>query len=267
MMQKTSKNIVKKKGANDFRSEILLYLKALLCLPRHDIKKFVIFAQGRTGSSLLTDLLNNHPNIKCDREILNVAHEGKKLFPAFYVKSKAKTSKEDIYGFKVKIYQLYKDGSKLHQNVDPKEFITNLYKSDWKIIYLKRDNIFRQVISSLVAKSKGKYHHTNESELTLPKTKIKPDILLERIRAREKYLCDEKEVLKTIPHLEISYEKDLLKDKGKIMDKIFEYLEVHPYPVKTNLIRTSKDDLQDYIVNYKEIKDYISKTTYARFLK
>ena len=254
-------------NSDNFRREILFYLKAFLHFPRHDITKFVIFAQGRTGSTLLVDLLNNHPNIKCDGEILNVAFTGKKFFPIFYVKSKAKASKAEIYGFKVKLYQLYDDGRKLHQNVDPKKFITNLYKSGWKIIYLKRNNIFRQTISNFVAQSRERYHHTNKSELTLPKIKINPDKLLERIRGREKYLCDEKETLKTIPHLEISYEKDLLKDRERTMDKIFKYLEIHPCPVKTTLVRTSKEELEDYIVNYKEIKDFLSKTKYARFLK
>ncbi len=252
-------------NSNNFRWEILFYLKALLHYPKHDIKKFIIFAQGRSGSSLLVDLLNNHPDIKCDGEILNVVHAGKKFFPIFYVKSKAKTYKEEIYGFKVKLYQLHGD-SKPDQNIDPKKFILNLYKSGWKIIYLRRHNIFRQAISGYVAKSRGKWHHqTNKGELALSKIKINPDRLLKRLRAREKYLCDEKEILKTIPHLEIIYEENLLKDMEKTMDKIFKYLEVHPYPVRTNLIRTSKDTLQDYIVNYKEIKDYFLNTKYARF--
>ncbi len=254
-------------NSNKFRREILYYLKALLHYPRHDIVKFVIFAQGRSGSSLLVDLLNNHPDIKCDGEILNVVHAGKKFFPKLYVKSKAKISKEGIYGFKVKLYQLYSD-DKPDQNIDPEKFIFNLYKSGWKIIYLKRDNIFRQAISGFVAKSRGKWHHhTNEGELTLSKIKINPDKLLKCLRAREKYLNDEEEILKTVPHLKIIYETDLQKNKEKTTGNVFKYLKVRPYPVKTNLTRTGKDEFKDFIANYKEIKDYFSNTKYARFLK
>lgn len=254
-------------NSNNFRREILFYLKALLQYPRHDIIKFVIFAQGRSGSSLLVDLLNNHPDIRCDGEILNVVHAGKKFFPTFYVKSMAKTSKEEIYGFKVKLYQLHSD-SKPDQNVNAGQFIINLHKTGWKIIYIKRNNIFRQAISGLVAKSRGKWHHhQNQGNLALSKIKINPDKLLKSLRGREKYLCDEKEILKTVPHLKIIYEIDLLKNREKTIDNVFKYLEAHPYPVKTNLVRTSKDNIDDIIVNYKEIKDYFLNTKYARFLK
>ncbi len=252
---------------NKFRSEILFGLKVHLYFSRHNTTKFVIFAQGRTGSTLLVDLLNNHPDIKCEGELLNVRWSGKRIFPTFYVKNKAKTSKEKFYGFKVKLYQLYDNGNKLHQNVDPKEFLINLYKSGWKIIYLERNNIFRQALSNFIAESKGKYHHRNKNELATPKIKINPGKLLKSIRAREKYLCDEKEILKTIPHLKISYETDLLKNYEKAVDKVFEFLGASPCIVKTSLLRTSKDELQDYILNYKEIKDYLSKTKYLKFLK
>lgn len=35
-------------------------------------RKFVIFAQGRSGSTLLTSTLDSHPDIHCDDEILIV---------------------------------------------------------------------------------------------------------------------------------------------------------------------------------------------------
>ena len=261
------KTILKRKT---FRSALILelkfYLSAFLEFLNKDIKKFIIFAQGRSGSSFLTDLLNSHPDIRCDGEILNVKWSGKKLFPTFYVKSVAKTSKEKVYGFHVKFYQLYDLHNRPHQNVNPKKFLINLHKSDWKIIYLKRNNVFRQTISNFVAESSGIYHLRNEDELNLPKIQIDVDRILERMAGRIKCLSYEKEILKTIPHLEIIYEIDLLKNPEKGIDKVLKYLEVRPYPVKSTLHRTSKDKLQDYIINYNEISEHISKTKYSKYL-
>jgi LPS sulfotransferase NodH len=244
--------------------ELLTYLKAFFSFPKQNIIKFVIFAQGRSGSTLLVKLLNNHPHIMCDGEILNVKRQRKKFFPLKFVKSKARICKQNAYGFKVKIYQLYKDKSP-SQNVDPKKFITDLYRSGWKIIYLKRNNIFRQAISSFVAISRDQYHNRSK-RLVLPKLNIDPNKLLRAMKNRERHLRGEAKILKNIPHIKIIYEKDLLHDKKKALNKIFRYLKIPFYPVKTNLKRISKDRLQDYILNYEELKKELSKTEYAKFL-
>ncbi len=242
---------------------------------RHDTKKFVIFAQGRTGSSLLVDLLGFHPDIECDGEILDVKWAGKRVFPTFYVKNKAKSSKAKVYGFKVKLYQLHCQDKKvrnhddpdneLYQHVEPEKFLMNLHKSGWKIIYLMRSNILRQCTSNRIAKAMKAYHQRNKNKKVIPGIKIDPVKLLKDIIGREEYLCEEKEILKRIPHLKLIYEDDLLRNNQEAVDKVFKFLGVEPCLVKSDLVRTSKDELQDYILNYREIKDYMSKTKYIKF--
>lgn len=108
--------------------------------------KFVLFAQGRTGSDLLNSLINSHPAIYCDEEILN----HKVLFPMTFVKGKYALSPRNVYGFKLKIYHVTDS-----QNIDnPKHFMSDLYQRGWKMIYLYRRNILRQVISGFVAQKK-----------------------------------------------------------------------------------------------------------------
>jgi len=261
----TLKKLLKKPIIDEF----LTYLRALFFLRKKT--KFVIFSQGRTGSTLLVDLLNNHPDIQCDDEILNVQLSGKRIFPILFVKAKANLNKKKVYGFKVKIYQLNNlNLMKSHpdQNKDPKKFLINLYKSGWKIIYLTRKNILRQVISSHIAEKRGSYHHrTTEGKLALPKMYIDPKEILIQIKNREGYKDFEEEILKHIPHLKIIYEEDLLVNKQKTLNKIFVYLGLDSYPVKSNLVRTSKKNLKDYIINYKELVKSISKTQYRYFLE
>lgn len=247
-------------------SEISIYFKALFKFDRRNAKKFVIFAQGRTGSTLLVNLLDKHPDIKCDSEILHFKRVGKLFFPIKFVKSKAKLCEKDYYGFKVKIYQL-NSNIKPSQNINPEKFIANLHKSGWKVIYLKRKNLLRQVISNRVRGKSGRPHFWTDEKVIIPKINIDYGILIEGIKRREGYLIDEEKILKNVPHLKVVYEDDLLNDKTKIMKKIFKYLGVSYYPVKTDLKRTSKDKLSDYILNYGEIREKISKTRYSKYLK
>ena len=111
--------------------EIEFYMILLIRISHKLNKKFIIFGQGRSGSTLLVDLLNSHPAIYCDDEILMY----KVIFPKTYVKARSVSSKKHVYGFKVKIYQLW------HQNIlDSHKFLFHFYKSGWKILYLKRGN-------------------------------------------------------------------------------------------------------------------------------
>ena len=112
--------------------------------------KFLIFSQGRTGSTLLMDLLSSHPEIHCDGELLYY----RVPFPAQFVKLKSALTLKKHFGFKVKIYQLVEI-----QNIkDPREFIMEFYNRGWKIISLKRENLLRHVISFWFAEENKKYH-------------------------------------------------------------------------------------------------------------
>lgn len=133
------------------RREIVAYLRLFLKHQNIPYKKFVIFCQGRTGSTLLYSLLNSHQQIHCDEEIL----EDSVFFPFQYVKGRCAKAKKNVYGFRVKIYQLIHN-----QHQKPEKFLLNLSKDGWQIIYLKRTNILRQAISRMVAKSKDEWHTT-----------------------------------------------------------------------------------------------------------
>lgn len=96
-------------------------------------KKFVIFGRGRSGSTLLVELLDSHPQIHCDNEILH----DRVLFPRLYIDSCASRYQSQVYGFKFLSYQI-KDVQRISQ---PKKFLLQLYQSGYKIIYLRRENL------------------------------------------------------------------------------------------------------------------------------
>jgi len=240
--------------------EVYAYLLSALptTLPTN---KFVIFAQGRSGSQLLCDLMNTHPSIHCDTEILRKIRV---LFPLQYVQGRAARIQENTYGFKVKIYQLTDD-----QKIDPHSFLTQLHNQEWKIIYLKRLNALRQSLSMLIAiNRRNAWHLTSRQTVDLKKNYINPEKLIKEIERRLNYLNLEKDLLTDLPHLPLVYESDLLNPENHqtTLNRIFDYLGIDSVSVKTHFKRTTALPLSDYIQNYDEIVHRIHQTPYAEFL-
>ena len=154
---------------------------------------------------------------------------------------------------------------------DPKRFLFDMHRQGWKIIYLQRTNILRQTLSNLMAQHRQSYHHkSSDGPLKLPKIQVDCDTLIERMmKERARYLHKEQELLRDLPNIGLIYEEDLLRigNHQKTLDKLLNYLGVPPVPAKTNLVRTSKDNLADIIENFHEVSQVIVNTKYANLLK
>lgn len=231
---------------------------------QHD-NKFIIFSQGRSGSNLLTDLLNCHPDIFCEDEIFHKNLVRRKLFfPMLYIRGQTVKVKEKNYGFQLKPLHLIKSTF-----ISPEKIMTTLHKNGWKIIYLQRRNLLRQVISIMIGMQRQQWHGTQKEPFVKYNFFIDSKKLIKEIQRRENLTLQQKKMLAHISsNFERNYEDDLLKSEQhqKTADRVFEYLGLDSVPVKTKLIKASSDRLSDMIVNYEEIVSTISKTKYAKFL-
>jgi hypothetical protein len=250
--------------------EFKAYFNALRSPNYNDKSKFILLANYRSGSTLLASLLNCHPTIFCDGEIfLNFISETrlkKMLSPQLYIQGCIDLSRNNtVYGFNLKISQLDQVRiNQLHSSLH--ENIYSLYKKNWKIIYLQRQNIFRQAISGYLANVRKQWHITEKTNFQ--PIHIKPEDILEKIFVFQRRTSLEIDILKPIPHLKVFYEQDLLNLENHQMtaDKVFNYLGLESSLVQTILQKTSSDNLADNILNYEEIVDFISQTQYAHFL-
>lgn len=240
--------------------EIVTYLRPWLKNSTIPGTKFVIFAQARTGSTLLGDLLRSHPEIYCDGELFP---DGTLLFPYRYIIGRAAKRKQQIYGYQLKIDQF-----ELIQRIDAPTFLSKLHQEGWKILYLQRTNILRQAISELVARSRNKWEDRSKNPLKNQKIKIDNQQLLRLLEWRENMLQQERQALAGVSYLPLTYENDLLNsDKHQqTLNKVFNYLGVASAPVQTRFQRTTSDQISDFIENYHEIADLIAQTDYDRFL-
>ncbi|MBK7181066.1 MAG: Nodulation protein H [Chloroflexi bacterium] len=236
--------------------EVMTYLR--LAWPMQARVRFVIFAQGRTGTWLLHDLLNAHPQIVCDKEIL----QPRRLAPYAFVEGRSRRL-ASVYGFHVQIRQLLE----VH-HLDPVAFLRRMEALGWRILYLRRQNILRQSISSLIAGQRRLWYTTNPAELAQHRFTIDLDELMAWLDRRQSYLEQEATALHGLPHLSLVYEDDLLTaDQRQVtMTRIFAFLDVDPILVTAKTQRLSSDCLADMVENYQELVDRVASSPYRGFL-
>ena len=244
--------------------EMFLYLKYFLKKPNIPIAKFILFGQGKTGCSLVANLLESYPQFQYDDEILTFMN----FFPKLGVKAMCALSKKKVYGIKILM-------SQLNVSLDiqgAKKFMHELHSQGWKIIYLKRRNILQQAVEQLMLK----FHLYERLFWFWKKAPLKQDIVyldckkvIKRIKKDEIYSAQEAEVLANLPHLSIVFEDDLLRVENhqKAIDKVFAYLGLPSVPVKTIFVKTFAEQQSISIQNYEEVRQAISQTKYAKFLE
>lgn len=227
--------------------------------------KFIIFGRGRSGSTLLVELLNNIENINCEGEILKY----KVFYPIRYILGRSFFfTKGGVYGCKILSYQI-RDIQKID---NANNFIKKLHSEGFKIIYLKRRNIVKHAISNIRARTFA-FHTTNLNTNPIEnKIRINCQDLKEWLTHSENLLSYELEALKGVPFIEIIYEDDLLNDESKIMTihKISEFfgLKIDNNVILSNTIRKiSSDNLKFSIENISEVCNYLKDTQYEIYLE
>jgi hypothetical protein len=221
--------------------------------------KFVLFAQGRTGSTLLGDLLGDHPEVFFGHEIFQQPVRSTRWELAWLQGRHAR----HVVGFHVKIYQL----TDVQGVADAGAWLRRLHRRGWQVIALRRENLLRHVLSNMTALAADRY--SDRSGQPGPgKLHVDPDHLVHWMGVREQVGRAEERALEGIPHLALTYEHDL-QDPG-VWDttsaRAFEYLGLSAVPVSTNLRRQNVGGLPDLIENLAEVEGALHGTAYAKFL-
>lgn len=238
--------------------EIANYAQAKVTKSHLPTTKFVIFGTGRSGSTLLVDMLRSNPQIHCDNELFH-----RKLFnPISFVERRSRMFDTAAYGFKCLTYQIYE----VLGYTDHKKFICDLHALGYKIIYLQRKDTLMQALSNIYARHRNVFHaRANAHADEVIKINVDLDVLddwMQRLDAQKRF---ERTLLQDIPHLNISYEKDLktAENHGAATKKICDFLEVANAVSNPSLRKFSPTRLEDYIENLSELRNHLSQTELA----
>ena len=229
--------------------------------------RFVVFCQGRTGSTLLTRMLDQHPDIACDGEIFGPQRLGRIRAPELFLRGAVaramrSATAEPAYGFKVKPYELTFHG------IDPAGWLERRHTEGWKLIHLYRSNVVRHALSGLLLEQRGVPHRDAGSDVR-ESYRVDAARVVAAARGRARQLDDERTLMANIPHVAIGYEDDLVQPDAhqRACDRIFEFLDLATAPVKAPLQRLAPDDLRQQIANFDDVLAELDGTELAPMLR
>lgn len=240
-----------------------VYRKALMAGSKlEDKTRFFIFGQGRTGSTLLVTMLDSHPQIHCEDELL--FHP--RLFPMLYIRGKCVATEKPVTGFHVKCYQLTRDqGMK-----EARPFIERLNREGWKMIFLRRQEVFKHAVSPILAKARNLWHIGKGNESTSPTeaVSLKPEAVVGAIRGREKFTRIEEEIVREIKHLPLVYEQDLQtpEQRERTSARLCEYLGVESQILSSPLKATTSKSIASSISNFQEVAEAVRQAGLGSYL-
>lgn len=228
---------------------------------------FVVYGQARTGSTLLVSLLQSHPQIQCDGEILNPGQwrRGIKRYlrkivrhiPEAYVLWEANRAPKDTFGFKL-----------LHMQVPvSSRLISNLHRLQWQLIHIQRRSLFDVAISRQVAWQKqhwGDYKPSLQTDGIV----IPVEDFLGKLQKCVAIKQEEFHTLAELPHISVVYEEDLLheQDRQRIFNLIFSCLRIEPHQVATTKKRSWDRPYSELVTNFAELQD-LMETEHGRLLQ
>ena len=244
--------------------EALAYLFNYTKSKPSDSVRAVIFAQGRTGSSLLESLLCSSQHFRQNGELLSAAH-GEVLFPTHFIRGLSKWKSGSNFIFHVKIYQLTVDRNR---PIDPASFMQSLYSEGWKVIYLRRQNKIKHALSNTLAEHRGAYHKYEDTKEDL-KIFIDCERFLERVNNRVRIEAVEKEALANIEYHEVVYEDDLERsaEHQGTVDRLLAYLSLEQREVTTDHRKVNTMSMEELISNYDEFRDCLNGHGWGHFLE
>jgi len=226
----------------------------------HPRSRFILVTNGRTGSELLVTLLNSHPDIVCEGEILARRVDA----PLRYIAGRAAQARlhgASAYGFKV-IGPHVRYIQPLRR---PDNFYAEMQAEGVHLIRLRRRDILAHAISSTRAQSSGHWHHYTRADGTdfVAPTLDPVQVLAVMLVSEEaEHHLDGR--LAGLDVHEFVYEDDLLGplEQRRTVDAICADLGLPSAPVASDIIKVTPAHPSLGVANYDEICQLLAATRF-----
>jgi len=243
-------------------------------------KNVVMFHIGRSGSSVLGNLLHQHPDMYWDGEIYEgllqrweqqnnttLTRTNNFIFnPVNRLRNRMRLSNSKIYGFEVKFFHL----NFTQYNLD--NYIDELYKLGVKrFIILRRKNLLRKIVSSVVAHKQSKFHKSsgeksklNQVELDVNNIQIDRDAkpLVAYLQEFEEKFYKLDQLLNNNKVLKLTYEDDVATSPLVGYRKVCDFLEIKQHPATVQFSKTNPFKLSNIVINFDDVEQILGETPF-----
>ena len=238
--------------------EARVFLKSVF-VQSNSNRRFLVIGRARSGTTLLTRLLNGHSRIHCDGEVLKRSM----LAPAAYFDRLAGKSDAPVYGAKLLSYQMVQ----AHRMRAPDRFLRRLARSGVLLIHLERGTFF-QTLSLAVAQSRRQYHSDKGAQAPKKRVWLNPQNFVDRIAWIEALLAYENAALERLCPMTIVYERDLSDPEAQTatLDRVCARLKLAPERISMPLKKVLSTDPSCTLENYDEIRATLNASGYGHLL-
>lgn len=251
--------------------------------PQALTEQVVMLHTGRCGSTVLADMLNQHPDIFWAGEIFARMTErhpevepGPGALDAVIEKSRrqGRQSGKRIYGFELK-YQPHQHLRPEYLDLTVEESVSRLRRLAFsKFIVLHRENYLRQAISVQIGRQQRQWHakatpsKPTPIELNLEAFRPPPRqmSLLEEFRALEGNYEKLKQLLASDQVLYLSYERDIMDDPRHAYAQCCDFLGVPQDSPQITRARTNPFPYDAMVLNMPAVSALLRNTKYAWML-
>lgn len=242
----------------------------------------VTFHTGRSGSTVLGDLLNQHPNIFWDAEVYRpdrmervsakipgyVARDYKR-----FLRLRMMRAGKKIYGFETQLTQL-----KHVLNVKLSDYVEQLQNLKFHyFILLERRNYLRKIASAVIGNTTSQWHLRFREKAALTQVEVDvdnlrlrrdtaPKPLLAHLQEQDESFHMLKEILNGQKVLHLTYEDDIAADPLVGYRRVCDFLGVAHREVEIRYNKTNPFNLTEIIINFDEVKAALRGTPFEWML-
>jgi LPS sulfotransferase NodH len=228
--------------------------------------KFIVLTKPRTGSNLLVNSLQTHPEMKVFGELFRGgADEATK---------KAILASVDGY-FSERVFRRYDKSIKAvgfkifyhHPVYDHSgkvwDYLLNC--KDLRVIHLRRENLLRALVSMKIAEKTDVWKVSQEqSESVDKRIQLSVQECLDVFCKTRQWENEANEKFANNPVMELTYEQ-LTSDYQRKMRDVQKFLGVKPADLHPLSSKQNPEALADLIVNYSDLEDHFAGTDWEIF--
>ena len=227
-----------------------------------DYKRIMVLTRSRTGSNYLLSLLNSHPNIYIQGELLDElkGRDYTKVINEIYSKQPLSVKAS---GFKMFYCHPFPYDELVTKKImDDFVKMKNLY-----IIHLKRKNILKTLTSRKIAlkqnvwTSRDYKENQSSEQKTINFTREELEKGFEMTRQME----EESDILFKGHQIITIYYEDMVDDPEKEVNRILGMLDIKIQPLKSDLRKQNTEKLPELISNFDDLKESFIDSKWASF--